>query len=403
MQGNKQNSNDNASDNSTLSINSNYDVNSSHLRILQINMQRSKVASSLALKTANDLDINLLIIQEPYTLNNKIVSFGGWRILTTRNGEKPKSGIIVRDNNLDAALIPDLITQRITTIAIQQQPQLYILSIYFSPDDDDNNCIEELQYIIKSLNSDNFILVGETNAKSPIWYHYKEDHRGRLLIDLMDRYNLYSANTTDDPTFYTVYAEGWTDVFLVPVNKGNVMTCETLLWESLSDHRYIYAELSGITNKENYINYYKKYTNWELYKEIFAINWRNYRFNEIEDEESINQYTDHITKAIQEAKRLSTTITKTKQRDTVWWIDSLSTQQKKVRKFLKKLAKTTNEDKKNTLKEKYRKALKTYKKCIKYSRTNAWRELKKNPWDIPYRVVFNKKKKMSHSKYCQME
>ncbi|XP_023241937.1 uncharacterized protein LOC111640169 [Centruroides sculpturatus] len=283
-------------------------------------------------------------------------------------------------------------------MAVYQNPQLYILSLYFTPEDEDESCIAELEKVIEQLNSNNYILVGDVNAKSPNWFHPREDYRGRLINNLMDSHDLFSASISNYPTFFMAYAEGWTDVFLAPIGiSGNIITCKTLLQESASEHRFIYAKMTRTDQKM--VNYrYTRKTNWDLFAKYFADHWRRYRFHDIESEEDMNEYTEHITKAIQEAERLSTRMIKTDIKRTIWWTNNLSEQQKNVRKLRKKMTRARNDELRNNHKEEYRKALKEYKKDINSTHIEAWRdfcgkELRRNPWNVPYRVIFNKMRK----------
>ncbi|XP_023210495.1 uncharacterized protein LOC111613382 [Centruroides sculpturatus] len=278
------------------------------------------------------------------------------------NNTKPKCGIIVLTDKIDIAFVPSLTTQRITTAAIKKNPQLYIIRAYFAPDENDKDCIRELEDTTRQLNSKNFILVGDINAKSPSLHHIREDNRGQLMGSFMDSHDLYSANTTNHPTFFTAHAECWSNVFLAPTTLSNkIILCETLLDDSASDHRYILAEIISDENAENNCGLTRR-TNWELFCQIFSASWRNYNFAEFQNEEDINHYANYITESLQKAEKLSTSITKTNKIKTNWWTDDLTAQQHKIRKIRRKMIKATDDNLKTFYEEEYKKELKIYKR-----------------------------------------
>ncbi|XP_023243141.1 uncharacterized protein LOC111641236 [Centruroides sculpturatus] len=272
----------------------------STIKLLQLNAQKSKAACSLLIKTASDIESDIITIQEPYTIDNKIVRFGKWQVLTGQTKNRPKCGIIVCNPNLDIALIPQLCTERICVAIMQQSRPIYIISAYFSPDDNDEGCVNELTKAIKKINSNHIIISGDLNAKSAIWYHKHEDRRGRLVADLMDGHDLVSTNMTTHPTFHTLHAEGWTDVCIVSNDLSQRITnCETLLIPSASDHRYIATHISDIATPLNSNSYLVKRTNWELFRELFGQQWRKFNFIPVNTQEDLDNYVNNITSAIQ--------------------------------------------------------------------------------------------------------
>ncbi|XP_023231128.1 uncharacterized protein LOC111631160 [Centruroides sculpturatus] len=215
------------------------------INILQINTQKSKAACSHLIHTANARNIDLICIQEPYHINNSIVRFGRWNVLSGNGNTTPKSGIICCNPRLDIAKIPHLCTQKLTTVILQLTDPIIIISAYFSPEDRDEDCIKELSDTLRKIKNKNFIVMGDLNGKSPIWFHEKEDRRGRMISDVMEEFNLISTNMTTYPTSYTPHAKGWTDVCLVSDNLSHkIENCETLLCPSASDHRFILTQIT---------------------------------------------------------------------------------------------------------------------------------------------------------------
>ncbi|XP_023211017.1 uncharacterized protein LOC111613894 [Centruroides sculpturatus] len=192
-----------------------------------------------------------------------------------QTNSRPKCGIIVCNPDLDIALIPQLCSNRICAAVMQQPTPIYIICAYFPPDDEDETCINKLANAIQKTNSNQIIISCDLNAKSPIWFHTREDKRGRLVADLMNLHDLISTNMTTLSTFYTPHAEGWTDVCLVSNELSHRITnCETMLVLSVSDHKFIVTHISDILTSLHLKTQQVSRTNCELCRELFGQQWK---------------------------------------------------------------------------------------------------------------------------------
>ncbi|XP_023231126.1 uncharacterized protein LOC111631158 [Centruroides sculpturatus] len=374
--------------------------NQKTVNILQINTQKSKAACSHLIHIANEKNIDIICIQEPYYINNKIVRFGRWNVLSGNEDTRPKSGIICCNPNLDIAKIPHLCSDRLTTVILQLSDPIIIISTYFSPDDSDEECIKELSNTIRKIKNKRIMVMEDLNGKSPIWFHEKEDNRGRLISDVMNEFDLISTNMTTHPTFYTPHAKGWTDICLVSDNISHLIeNCETLLCHSASDHRFILTQIeyNNPTINEQNNPFRKRQTNWTAFRQEFSRIWRNYNFPPITTHEDINNYADFFTNALQSAGRKALQYKSLPPRKTHWWDTSLSQRKKEVDKLRKKYTKTNNDAKKEQYRNQYKEAFKNYKKQINKAQTNSWKKFcsdsnKKGPWELPYYLVMKKQK-----------
>jgi hypothetical protein len=65
------------------------------LNCVQINLQRSKNSTAILSKYIIDNKIDIVFIQEPYVIKNKVCGFPlNYRIFHTISGDKPKSAIV---------------------------------------------------------------------------------------------------------------------------------------------------------------------------------------------------------------------------------------------------------------------------------------------------------------------
>ncbi|XP_023239194.1 uncharacterized protein LOC111637845 [Centruroides sculpturatus] len=299
------------------------------------------------MKKANELNADLIIIQEPYTINNKVVCLGQWQILYKQSDKKPKCCIGVRNNSIDIVLVPELSSNIITTVIIQNKTNIFLVNAYLSPYMEDEKGIQEIEKVISKIKSKHIIIAGDINAKSSAWYNEKEDNRGRLTMELMEKYDLISVNMTDHPTFFTSHARGWTDVCLVSSDLAqNVINCETLLTTSASDHRFISTQINNL-KLNKYQIFTTKHINWDLYKKYFNENWSNHEYPIIESTQDIDRYVEMLTKDMQTAgKRAGKLVRKKINTKTHWWTEELEKQRKRINKLRKRYQRATNNEQK---------------------------------------------------------
>ncbi|XP_023231123.1 uncharacterized protein LOC111631155 [Centruroides sculpturatus] len=370
------------------------------INIIQINTQKSKAACSQLIQTANERNIDIIGIQEPYYIKNKIVRSGRWRVITGNTNTRPKSGIIVCNPNIDIAKIHHLCSDKITTAIIQLTKPVILICAYLSPEEDDEECIRDLSNVLRKIKNKNMIIIGDLNGKSPVWFHEKEDRRGRMITDMMKEFNLISTNMSTHLTFFTPFAKGWTDICLVSSNVSHkIDNCETLLSPSASDHRYIITQVQDSTTKvNNKTNYFQiRQTNWAIFRHEFAKNWHQYDFPTINSHEDIDDYASHFTNALKTAGEKALSYKKVPPRKTHWWNDALSRMKQKVNRIRKKYIKRKNTGEENNYKNKYKDILKQYKKQINKTRTNSWRKFctdsnSNGPWELPYNIIIKKQK-----------
>ncbi|XP_023235522.1 uncharacterized protein LOC111634919 [Centruroides sculpturatus] len=260
-------------------------------------------------------------------------------VVSGNTNNRPKSGFIICNPNLDIAKIPQLCNENITTVILQVPEPIILISVYFSPEENDDKCIRELSDVLRKISDRNIIITGDLNGKSPVWFHEKEDRRGRLITDLMEEFSLISTNMSTHPTFFTPFAKGWTDICLVSDNMAHkIDSCETLLSPTASDHRYILTQIqhdAPIGNsKPN--SFQIKQTNWTIFRHEFAKNWQDYDFLATNTQEEIVNYAKHFINALKLAGDKALKYKTVPQRKTHWWNESLNDMKREVNRARKK-------------------------------------------------------------------
>lgn len=212
------------------------------INILQINLQRSKAASSLTYKIAIDKNINLITIQAPFKVDNKIAFFGNNLILPNSLKDlEIKTGIVVLNKNLDVMLLSQFCSRFLTTAYVKSNTlDFYLISVYVSPTDDLNSALAELGSIVGSLGDVPICICGDFNAKSHIWASPVEDNRGRDVVDFMFQFDFSSINDSSHSPFSTVNGESWINLCLANsqiIRLRPVRSTQTD--DKISDHHFI--------------------------------------------------------------------------------------------------------------------------------------------------------------------
>ncbi|GFS33678.1 hypothetical protein TNIN_106131 [Trichonephila inaurata madagascariensis] len=146
------------------------------INILQLNVNPSRAAHLQAFVVAADLGSDILLIQDPYTkplspfrgstqffsLDNRCLTISFNRVISPDSFNKTKSTIVVSFNFKKYSIL--------------------LINIYFPPRDF-NGLIDEL--LIYNYIEQNCLLIGNFNARSPIWGYNHTDARGDLLIDIL--------------------------------------------------------------------------------------------------------------------------------------------------------------------------------------------------------------------------
>ncbi|XP_023209779.1 uncharacterized protein LOC111612759 [Centruroides sculpturatus] len=66
-----------------------------NIKVLQINTEKCKAASSLLINTVTEKKIDIVVLQEPYTLDGGIIRFSNWKVFPPKGlYNKPKTGIL---------------------------------------------------------------------------------------------------------------------------------------------------------------------------------------------------------------------------------------------------------------------------------------------------------------------
>ena len=108
------------------------------LRVWQINLQHSKIASANLLIRLSDAGCDLVLIQEPWLVNGKVSGLGtrDYRVVVDNEAGRPRSCLLI-NNKLSFHFIPSFSNSDITTIGmILDSRIIWVISAYMAHDDE---------------------------------------------------------------------------------------------------------------------------------------------------------------------------------------------------------------------------------------------------------------------------
>lgn len=226
-----------------------------YIKILQINLNHSSTAQDACVNYANQEDIDIVCIAEPYNVieNYKWIGKRGGRTAVYWNPRKYKGNIKTITTTNEYVII--------------KADEITIISVYISP----NIVMKQTEKILDSItneiayieNKKNIIICGDFNAYSQNWGSKRETSRGTLINEWLTSLDLNIVNRGRTPTCIRKQGESIVDITIAAeeINK-NIRKWRVIDQETLSDHRYIIIEINiGKNNnkqKENCDNHHIK-------------------------------------------------------------------------------------------------------------------------------------------------
>ncbi|XP_023223763.1 uncharacterized protein LOC111624984 [Centruroides sculpturatus] len=298
-----------------------------NLKLLQINLQRSKAASTEAMHMVNTHGTDILVVQEPYCYNREIALFGKLNIFKYSDpNDNPLTGIIMVNRNINAHQLTQHTSKYHTTIITKMDTTaIAIISFYCPPSEDITHPLEMLQDTIEQLSGIPVMVAGDFNAKSQVWHSPVEDPRGYKVMEMVNSLDLRSMNTSTLATYSSSTGESWVDICLA--NRHLIpygVMCTTLNVQSASDHRYIETILRAVRVDKQLCTRHK--TNWKLFQDQIRSNWLYGPIMDM-DKTTLEDAIDKLQKLILAAYHNNTKV-HTSRQSAPWWNSQLTTKER---------------------------------------------------------------------------
>ncbi|GBN93210.1 hypothetical protein AVEN_72388-1 [Araneus ventricosus] len=176
-----------------------YEKVKKHLLVIQINLQRAKIATTILLEAAQQHQPDLFLVQEPHVIDGKIAGIPKcWKSWLSKSG---KAGITA----LPTCSTPVVLSAKENTMAIKitkNSKAFTIISSYSSPYANFREILEELTDLTTNISGEECLIGGDFNAHSQRWGYRDEDSRGKQLQEFIAGKHIFFLNSSDSPSTF---------------------------------------------------------------------------------------------------------------------------------------------------------------------------------------------------------
>jgi exonuclease III len=211
-------------------------------RCLQLNLQHSRLATDNLNKITEDENIDILCIQEPYEIRNKIVGLSRRLKIFTAGEGKHRAAILVNNKLLDTILLKQLSDEDAVVIElILDNKKAIIASMYSDITQNIDIDLRKIEEIIQHAHDAGILIVMDSNARSSSWHDILTNGRGRTLEEFLTSRQLYIMN---EESYLTTFwsSHGKSNIDLTITNHrllSAVVDWEICDQESCSDHSVV--------------------------------------------------------------------------------------------------------------------------------------------------------------------
>ena len=390
-------------------------------------MQHSKVATANLMQITEEESTDILCIQEPYTIQNKVVGIPNKFRTYTIAGTRSRAAIVVTNNHIDVLLLKqhsdaDAVVAEITVDGVK----LILASMYFDIGRQIEVDLSKIETVLQHANGVGVLLAIDSNARSVSWHDSTINARGRTLDEYLMSKQLYILNEESHNTTFR-NRRGVSNIDLTIITNQLLRTVEQ--WEisdqeSSSDHNIIkyvigqgdskresvdFQDVRYLFKKENYATFqenliqlaettlcglHKAETTDDLDIMLCA------RIAEEADvEKSIEEFHVILKTACNKTYRKHRTSKKTTTHKSVpWWTEELTILRKRTNALRRRHQRTRNNDElRERRKLQYFEGKAQYAATIKREKLRSWKEYcnittAANPWNEVYKLAAGKKK-----------
>lgn len=379
-------------------------------KVLQANLQRSKLATGELLIEASKRGCAVALLQEPYVgRERRMRGYQGVRIFQSADagGGTVKAAIAVFDADINVTQYPQLTTQNIVVVGIQTHAwKITLVSLYFEPETPLGPYLERLRGIENELGPGGLIVAGDVNAWNIWWGSSRTDDRGEEVLGAFDQLGLQILNRGETPTFDVVRGHRrYTSCVDVTACAADMLAVvdDWRVLEDLtgSDHNGIEFKLriekqKGQNIKRTTRIFNTKKANWRQFHEKLSQFLTNrLKLEEIEIincTSKLEQVISTYTQAIVESANNSIPKKRTKQKLTVpWWSEELAKLKKDVA-TKKRRIRCAAPVRRTAVVEEYLKQKKTYEQEVAKAQVESWKhfcekQTTEGLWEGIYRVI----------------
>ena len=356
------------------------------IRVLQLNMQRSRTANDLLYRFAAEQGSDILLLSEQYQ-NRRSPQW-----ISDLSGT---AAIWI----LDLGKVPVLATGSGNGFVWVRSRVFTFFSCYLTP----NQPIADYRRMIDSLEDEilnipgGVIIGGDFNARAVEWGSSETNTRGRYVLDMAARTGLHILNTGGVSTFRRPgYGETIPDISLVTEGFAHRVTnwkvCEDY---SASDHQAILFKVLSeqATPEANSAPLSRRWNVRRLDKSSFEDLVKN---KTIENRRSAEELATATMSLISSACEQSMPAVSGRRgkKPVYWWTPEIAELRKRCLGLRRAAQRARNRPEANARSAEHRAARRELRRAINRSKVRCWKQLcqdiDNDPWGMGYRIVTQK-------------
>lgn len=370
------------------------------LKIVQLNMRRSRTVTLEAQKLLEEKNIDILLMQEPYNIRGRFVGFSsGTTIVSGGNpGDNLMAGIAINNRDITVLKIAHLSDAHCTCVEISGPfGSVYLASIYFQCSHQIEPYLDKIQKIVTELPRQKLIIAADTNAKSTLWHCRYNDDRGDMLEETLSLLDLAVLNEPDNPpTSISHLGTSNIDITMASGPAINLVRNWTVheCWTS-SDHNAISFTLSPCNTSPYTICHPRFKTtraNWARFQESFSTEMnRNPAHPTPTTTSLVQNFAETIQSNILAACNSSLKNKRPYGKSVPWWTGELTDMKKRTNKARRAFQSEFDPTRRLDKKAKYRKLRRIYTASIYKTRRESLQNFatevgNANPWGPVYKL-----------------
>ena len=356
------------------------------IKILQLNMGRSKQVAGEIRSLVGVKKIDILLLQEPRSRSRGGTHWcegmdSGTKVIATRK-EQPWAAIAITNPDIEVLSISQLSTSYcVYAEIIAPNLSFYVVSPYFKYGDDKKKHLHHLEKVLKALRGKRILLGMDSNAQSSLWGPNGTDDDGAKINALLQAFGVDVLNDpAQPPTCEHRNGDSYIDVTVSSQSMNNYI-CEWKVWRdwSSSDHNSIEIRVGTPDSG----NDRQAETNWF---NISKADWK--KFNEslvelasfkleppaLSSAVEVEKTAEELTKVIIMACERSMPRKRRFRKSNPWWNPELTKEKRKVSRLKEAFRREKDDAKRAEKYSSFQTANSRYKKLIRQTRTKSWRD-----------------------------
>ena len=227
------------------------------LSCIQINIQHSRLATDNLLKLIKENDTDIICIQEPYVIGNKIVGLPQYyKVFASGEGRK-RAAIVINNRQIDTLLINQLSDEDAVVLETKvDNTRIIIASLYFDINRPLDTDMQKIEATLAHAKGAGVIIAMDSNSRSTSWHDVITNRRGKILEEFLMSKQLHIIN---EESCYTTFrsSRGASNIDLTVTNNQALDIVQEWVisdQESCSDHSILKYVLGNGTSQWTGVN-----------------------------------------------------------------------------------------------------------------------------------------------------